>query len=369
MESCVFISYSSFDKTIADAICDTLERRQIRCWIAPRDVTPGMVYGECLAEAIQRSAILLLVLSARSNQSPHVMREVEIAVSHRKAILPFRIENIFPSKSLEYFLRSVQWLDAMPPLQHEHLQRLTDAVTLLLQRPDCSSSAPAESPAQPPVPTLLKQRVRVRVWAAALVPLLLGGVATYYLYTPRPPSASPSPNGPNSPLQPPTSSSVDAVNQTQSTKKTNIVIRNHQETLEKQEMLLQLGDLFIMWTISGLLRDDAEKDRYALSAFDSLLVAGGDKEPNKSMVNWIAAAKQRASEATGSPKTNFNYLEFDTSGNFEKLELEESFFRLWKAASEAREASNMAKVRLALIAAVGQERQRQLIGDWNSRLK
>ena len=36
-----FISYSSKDKTIADAVCARLEARGIRCWIAPRDVRPG----------------------------------------------------------------------------------------------------------------------------------------------------------------------------------------------------------------------------------------------------------------------------------------------------------------------------------------
>ncbi len=39
----VFISYSTPDKVIADAACATLEQRQIRCWMAPRDVLPGAV--------------------------------------------------------------------------------------------------------------------------------------------------------------------------------------------------------------------------------------------------------------------------------------------------------------------------------------
>ena len=47
----VFISYSSQDKTIADAICAGLEAAKIRCWIAPRDMLPGVPYGESLGEA------------------------------------------------------------------------------------------------------------------------------------------------------------------------------------------------------------------------------------------------------------------------------------------------------------------------------
>ena len=39
MERMVFISHSTADKTIADAICHRLEEAGVRCWIAPRDIT------------------------------------------------------------------------------------------------------------------------------------------------------------------------------------------------------------------------------------------------------------------------------------------------------------------------------------------
>ncbi len=51
----VFISYSAKDKTTADAVCAMLESEGIRCWIAPRDVVPGMEWGECIIEAIEQT--------------------------------------------------------------------------------------------------------------------------------------------------------------------------------------------------------------------------------------------------------------------------------------------------------------------------
>jgi hypothetical protein len=42
----VFVSYSSRDKPVADAVCASLEGRGIRCWIAPRDILPGADWGE-----------------------------------------------------------------------------------------------------------------------------------------------------------------------------------------------------------------------------------------------------------------------------------------------------------------------------------
>jgi len=130
----VFISYAIEDKPTADAACATLEARRIRCWIAPRDVLPGMDYAQALVEAINQSRIMVLIFSARSNHSPHVRREVERAVSAGIPILPFRIEDVSPSPSLEYFIATAHWLDALTPPLERHLRHLAETVKLLLAR-------------------------------------------------------------------------------------------------------------------------------------------------------------------------------------------------------------------------------------------
>lgn len=38
----VFISHSAKDKEAAHGLCAGLEARGLRCWIAPRDIVPGM---------------------------------------------------------------------------------------------------------------------------------------------------------------------------------------------------------------------------------------------------------------------------------------------------------------------------------------
>ena len=75
----VFISYAAEDKPIADAVCASLEGKAVRCWIAPRDVLPGMDWGEAIVDALVGSKLLVLVYSSSSNQSAHVRREVERA--------------------------------------------------------------------------------------------------------------------------------------------------------------------------------------------------------------------------------------------------------------------------------------------------
>ena len=130
----VLISYSNADKTIADAVCAILEKRGVRCWIAPRDISPGAEWASAIAEAIPSSRILVLIHSKSSNESRQVMREVERAVHYDLTIVPFRIEEVALSRSLEYFISSCHWLDAMTPPLEAHIRHLADRLLQLLDR-------------------------------------------------------------------------------------------------------------------------------------------------------------------------------------------------------------------------------------------
>src|SRR5579862_7919712 len=130
----VFISYASGDKPVADAVCATLESHGIRCWIAPRDVVPGMHYGEAIIDAIHECRIMVLVFSSKANLSPHIPKEIERAVSQGVTVMPLRIEDVAPAKSLDYFIGGVHWLDALTPPLEAHLERLAANVQTLLAR-------------------------------------------------------------------------------------------------------------------------------------------------------------------------------------------------------------------------------------------
>jgi hypothetical protein len=151
----VFISYASADKQVADAVCAKLESQEIRCWIAPRDVLPGIHYGEAIIDAIHECRIMVLVFSAKANASPHIPKEIERAVSQGVTVMPLRIEDVLPTKSLDYFIGSVHWLDALTPPLEAHLQRLAANVKTLLSRSDSASPlrpVPAHSTSAHPIP-------------------------------------------------------------------------------------------------------------------------------------------------------------------------------------------------------------------------
>ena len=124
----VFISYSSKDKPVADAICASLENNSIRCWIAPRDVLPGEDFPKAIINGIIASKIMVLIFSASANASPHVTREVTKAVGKGIIIIPFRIENAPMSESMEYLIGLPHWLDAITSPMEQHIETLVRRV-------------------------------------------------------------------------------------------------------------------------------------------------------------------------------------------------------------------------------------------------
>ena len=124
----VFLSYSSEDKTIANRVCNALEAADIPCWIAPRDILPGVDYPTAIVEAISSVEVLVLILTPQAAASPHIRSEVGQAFNDKKRIIPFRLSNDRLPENLEYFLSMTQWLDATDGCTDENIKRLTEAI-------------------------------------------------------------------------------------------------------------------------------------------------------------------------------------------------------------------------------------------------
>ena len=127
----VFISYSTKDKVTADAICHVLEENNIRCWIAPRNISSGKPYAEEILSGITTAKILVLVFSSKSQKSDFVNNEVKIAFSKNKPILSFKIDESLPKKDLEYYLKVNHWLDAYPDPENTFEKLVRDASRLI----------------------------------------------------------------------------------------------------------------------------------------------------------------------------------------------------------------------------------------------
>lgn len=142
----IFVSYASQDRDVAFRIVGFLEEQGISCWVAPRDVPPGVEYGQAIINGIEQSRALVLILSDQSNDSMFVRKEVERAVSKTKPVLPVRIREVTPSGSLEFFISSAQWVDAWKSPMEQHLLPLVGAIKAIGQ----PGAAPVRSASLPP---------------------------------------------------------------------------------------------------------------------------------------------------------------------------------------------------------------------------
>jgi TIR domain len=149
----VFVSHSVKDKAVAEAIVARLEAESVTCWIAPRDVMPGADWGESIIDAIESSRIMILIFSQSANTSTQIKREVERAVNKGVYIIPFRVDDIPPTRSLEYFISTSQWMDAFSPPLERHLDTLAKTVTAVLKRPPLPAAHVPTQPEKPSIPT------------------------------------------------------------------------------------------------------------------------------------------------------------------------------------------------------------------------
>ncbi len=143
-----FVSHSSKDRTYAELVCQSLESHSLRCWIAPRDIQPGVEWGAAIIDGIDRSKVMLVIFSTNANDSAQVRREVERAIGKSMPILPFRIEDANPKGALEFALSNTHWLDGFKPPIEPTLTQLVQSVKALCAVP---GAVPSSDP--PPVPS------------------------------------------------------------------------------------------------------------------------------------------------------------------------------------------------------------------------
>jgi len=129
----VFISFASADLPLVHRLVASVEQAGVRCWFSERDIEPAASYPAAITDAVKRSGAVLLLLTAAANQSPHVVREIELAFAARRPILPVRIAGTLPSTDLQYFLSRTQWLDVGSSLDDEELAAIHARLADLLR--------------------------------------------------------------------------------------------------------------------------------------------------------------------------------------------------------------------------------------------
>ena len=128
----IFVSYSSPDQVKADAIRAALEAEGVSCWIAPRDLSAGTQWGAGIVQAIHGCEAVVVVFSDAANRSPQVAREMELAVSSRRPLIPIRVADAMPTEDMQYFLGVSHWFNAYAQPIDRYLPDIVTSVKSVL---------------------------------------------------------------------------------------------------------------------------------------------------------------------------------------------------------------------------------------------
>jgi hypothetical protein len=175
----IYISYSSKDKSVADALCANLESAGLRCWMAPRDIMPGDDWPTAISMAISHSRIMVLVFSSNANSSDQVSREILLAANNKLVIIPFKIDNIEPEPGKQYYLARTHWIDALNPPTQSQIDVLINSVRALVAPSLATEMAPplTELSHKSTVPSDLPPH-RKSNWFRSLISFLSGDPST-----------------------------------------------------------------------------------------------------------------------------------------------------------------------------------------------
>jgi hypothetical protein len=125
----IFVSYSSKDSVFADEIVRALEVGGRICWIAPRDIPPGVPsWAEPIVTAIASSRLMLVLLTKNSIPSIDVMREVTLAADEKIPLLAVSLDAAPLSPSLRYFFVAGQRLDLAKFEPEQQVRNILPAV-------------------------------------------------------------------------------------------------------------------------------------------------------------------------------------------------------------------------------------------------
>jgi TIR domain len=132
MKDAVYVSHAYEDKSIADAIYGKLESAHLKCWKTAWGTAELEDWREPGRKAIASSRVIVVVLSENANAAPHLEREIALAVSLRRILVPFCLAETTARPEIRFYLSKVPWLKASNPPADEHLEALTTRIRELM---------------------------------------------------------------------------------------------------------------------------------------------------------------------------------------------------------------------------------------------
>lgn len=141
----IFISYRRTDQALAGALVAALEARKVEVWW-DQNIEGGEDWRDAIVEGLTNSRAMVILFSAACNSSKQLRKELAIADTLEKEVIPVLIEDTQPKGHFLYELAVLNWLQIHPNPETK-IEGLADRLVRELDL-----EAPAATPAFQPTP-------------------------------------------------------------------------------------------------------------------------------------------------------------------------------------------------------------------------
>jgi hypothetical protein len=138
MSSDIFLSYSRADHQLAERFVEAAAACGVSVWF-DHQIEGGENWREKIVEALGSAGALVILFSERSNKSTQLIKELALADSLKKRVVPVLISNCEPRGAYLYELASLNWINIHPNPE----TRLAGLVDTLIEQLDLRRPEPA----------------------------------------------------------------------------------------------------------------------------------------------------------------------------------------------------------------------------------
>ncbi|WP_414623430.1 TIR domain-containing protein [Calothrix sp. CCY 0018] len=117
----VMLSYAEEDRATMEKIRASLRREGITVWTNTTDIKTGEEFWNSIQEGIEKADNLVYLLSPNAVKSINAQRELDIAVSLNKRIIPLLVQKT-DNLELPFSLQGLQYIDFTDNLEEAHYQ-------------------------------------------------------------------------------------------------------------------------------------------------------------------------------------------------------------------------------------------------------
>lgn len=137
----IFVSYRRTDRELVASVVRRLEERGVSVWY-DADIEGGSDWRETIVEALTASGMLVIFFSEECNESRQLKKELAVADTLDKPVVPILIEETQPKGAYLYELADRHWIQAFPD-PASRVPELVDHLAALAGKPAAGAKAPA----------------------------------------------------------------------------------------------------------------------------------------------------------------------------------------------------------------------------------